>query len=69
MGKGSENEHQSTLSGDTFSLEAPQNLLRIKTNILRTFPLERNFPLEVATNFLKHSFGAFIEKVLLLMPA
>ena len=39
-----------------------------KKNILRTFPLVRNFPLKVAANFLEHSFGAFIEKVSPFMP-
>ena len=59
---------QSNLSGDTFSIEAPQSLLRTEKNILRTFPLVRNFPLKVAANFLEHSFGAFIEKVSPFMP-
>ena len=39
-----------------------------KKNILRTFPLVRNFPLKVAANFLEHSFGAFIKKVSPFMP-
>ena len=59
---------QSNLSGDTFSKEAPQNLLRTTLNVLRTFPLVWNFPLKVAANFLEHSFGAFIEKVSPSMP-
>ena len=41
---------------------------KIKKNILRTFPLVRNFPLTVAANFLEHSFGAFLEKVSPFVP-
>ena len=55
--------NQSNLSGGTFSIEAPQNLLRTIRNILRTFRLVRNFPVKVAANFLEHSFGALLEKV------
>ena len=51
---------QSNLSGDTFSIDAPQKSSKNKKNILRTFPLVRNFPLKVAANLLEHSFGAFI---------
>ena len=60
---------QRNLSSDTFSIETPQNLLRTKKNSLRTFPLVRNFPLQVAANFLEHSFGALIEKVSPFFPA
>ena len=62
---------QRNLSGDAFSIEAPQISSKNKKNILRTFPLVRNFPLNLikgAANFLEHSFGAFIEKVSPFMP-
>ena len=39
-----------------------------KKNVLRTFPLVRNFPLKVAANFLEHSFATFIDKVSPFMP-
>ena len=52
--RGRSRKGQSNLSGDTFSLEAPQNLLRTKRSILRRSPLVRNSPLKVATNFLEN---------------
>ena len=54
--------HHSNLSGDdTFSIEAPQ-IFQEQKNILRTFPLVRNYPLKVAANFLEHSFEPFWKK-------
>ena len=55
---------QSNMSGDTFSIVAPENRLRTrnKSNILRAFPLVRNVPLREAANILEHAFGAFIER-------
>ena len=41
---------------------------KTKKNILRTFPLVRDFPFKVAANFLEHSFSAFIEKASPFMP-
>ena len=47
---------QSKLSGDTFSIEAPQNLLRTKYS--KNISSGKGFPFKVAANFLEHSFCA-----------
>ena len=44
-----------------FYRKAPKSS-KNKKNILRTFPLVRNFPLKVATNFLEHSFWCVYRK-------
>ena len=59
---------QRNLSGDTFSIRGAPKSSKNKKNILRTFPLVRNFLFKLAANFLEHSFGAFIEKVSPFMP-
>ena len=52
----------SKLSGDTFSIEAPPNLPKNKKNIRQEISSGKRFgPFKVATNFLEHSSGAFIE--------
>ena len=53
--------------GPTWGLYQAIRIAKQK-NILRTFPLVRDFRYKVAANVLEHSFGAFIEKVSPFMP-
>ena len=64
----SETEHQSNLSGDTFSIEAPQNLLRTKKEYSKNISSGKEFPFKSGSKLLRTFFGAFIDKVSPLMP-